>query len=92
MPDGDTLLVEQAHAGDRVTQQMTATLRVTRLNAAGEAVERAESSWTSRYVYRYEAVHLLSRSGFDLEELVGDYEGGPVTDKGQLIFTAVRSH
>lgn len=39
----------------------------------------------------YEAVHLLSRCGFQIESLVGDYDNGPVTCGSQLIFQALYS-
>jgi hypothetical protein len=54
----------------------------------GRAVEHGQSTWTSRYLYRYKAVHLLHRCGFHVAALVGDYHDGPVTDAGQLVFDA----
>ncbi len=84
--DGHSLLVEEAQAGDELAQTITTTLRLTRFDAAGETVEQGESTWTSRYLYRQEALHLLHRCGFTVESLVGDYGGGPVTNQGQLIF------
>jgi SAM-dependent methyltransferase len=81
-----TLLVEQAQAGQPLDQTITTTLRVTRYDAEGRQVEQGESRWTSRYLFRYEAIHLLARCGFEVESLAGDYHGGPVTEKGQLVF------
>ncbi|MDX1615100.1 MAG: class I SAM-dependent methyltransferase [Candidatus Promineifilaceae bacterium] len=86
LPDGGQLLVEQAQAGDRLKQTITTTLRFTRYDAREEEIERGRSSWKSRYIYRYEAIHLLARSGLMVEKLVGDYQDGPVTVGGQLIF------
>jgi hypothetical protein len=83
-----TLVVEQAQAGSALEQTITTTLRFTRLDAGGKAVEQGESSWTTRYLFRYEAVHLLYRCGFEVEALFGDYRGGPVTEGGQLVFQA----
>jgi len=57
---------------------------------SGEIVERGLSSWRTRYLWHYEAVHLLYRCGFKVEECVGEYGGGPVTESGQLIFVATR--
>jgi 2-polyprenyl-3-methyl-5-hydroxy-6-metoxy-1,4-benzoquinol methylase len=82
----DTLLVEQAHAGNVLDQTTTTTLRITRYDAVGNEVEKGESIWTTRYLFRYEAVHLLYRCGFEVEALVGDYRNGPVTEREQLIF------
>jgi hypothetical protein len=49
-------------------------------------VEQGESTWTTRYLFRYEAVHLLYRCGFEVEAIVGNYRDGPVTEGSQLIF------
>jgi len=81
-----TVLVEQAHAGKEKDQCIETTLRITVYGSDGNEVDRSETSWTTRYLYRYEAVHLLYRCGFQVEKLVGDYRNGPVTEKGQLIF------
>lgn len=81
-----TLLVEQAQAGSVQDQSITTTLRITRYDTEDNEVEKGESNWTTRYLFRYEAVHLLYRCGFKIEALVGDYRNGPVTEKGQLIF------
>jgi SAM-dependent methyltransferase len=87
LPDGSgTLLVEQAQAGNLQDQCIITTLRITRFDTGGSIVETGESTWTTRYLFRYEAVHLLYRCGFEVESLVGDYEHGPVTEGGQLIF------
>jgi SAM-dependent methyltransferase len=87
----DTLLVEQASIGDALEQRVETRLRLTRYDADGHVVERGESSWTSRYMFRYEAVHLLYRCGFEVASLAGDYRGGPVRAGSQLIFEARRS-
>jgi 2-polyprenyl-3-methyl-5-hydroxy-6-metoxy-1,4-benzoquinol methylase len=81
-----TLLVERAQDGNIFDQTITTTLRVTRYDPEGNQLERGQSTWTSRYLFRYEAIHLLYRCGFEVESLVGDYTNGPVTEKGQLIF------
>jgi hypothetical protein len=81
-----TVLVEQAHAGKEEDQCIETTLRITAYDRDGNQVEKSESAWTTRYLYRYEAVHLLNRCGFQVEKLIGDYRDGSVTNKGQLIF------
>lgn len=87
----DMLQVEQSQAGNTFDQLIITTLRVTRIDLEGRVVERSETSWSTRYLFRYEAIHLLYRCGFDVEALVGDYSDGPVTEKGQLIFQALLS-
>jgi len=84
----DVILVEQAQSCDLVAQVMETRLRITRLDAAGEVVEQGLSSWRTRYLWPYEAVHLLYRCGFKVERFLGDYGGGAVTEAGQLIFVA----
>lgn len=82
----ETLLVEQANTADVLNQIIVTKLRFTRFNKVGQIMEEAESSWKTRYLFKYEAVHLLCRCGFRINQLVGDYLNGPVTDGGQLIF------
>jgi len=89
LPDGSgSLLVEQAQAGDIENQRITTILRFTRTNPEGLVLDTGESSWTTRFLFRYEAIHLLYRSGFEVESLVGDYNNVPVEEGGQLIFKA----
>jgi hypothetical protein len=84
--DQGTLLVEQAHASNTLTQIITTTLRFTRFDAEGVEVESGQSQWMSRFLFYYETVLLLHRCGFEIESLVEDYENGPITEQGQLIF------
>jgi 2-polyprenyl-3-methyl-5-hydroxy-6-metoxy-1,4-benzoquinol methylase len=86
----DVLLVEQAHAGNMLDQTVKTTLRITRTDVEGNVVEKGESTWTARYLFRYEAIHLLYRCGFEVEALVGHYRSGPVALGSQLIFQAKR--
>ncbi len=81
-----TLVVEQAETGNAAAQTVFTTLRMTRFDPAGNKVEEGDSSWTTRYLFQYEAVHLLYRCGFKVEALVGDYKDGVVIEGGQLIF------
>jgi SAM-dependent methyltransferase len=80
--------VEQAQAGHALDQTITTTLRITRYDVGGQPLERGMSTWTTRYLFPYEAVHLLYRCGFEVESLEGGYRGGPVTEGGQLVFQA----
>jgi len=87
LEDGSgTLLVEQAQDGNAFDQTISTTLRVTKHDTEGNTVEQGESTWTTRYLFRYEAVHLLYRCGFEVEAIVGNYRDGPVTEGSQLIF------
>ena len=92
LEDGSgTLLVEQADTASELDQRTTTTLRFTRYDTEGNEVESGESNWSTRYLFRWEAVHLLYRCGLRVEALVGDYGNGPVTEGSQLVFEARRS-
>ena len=87
LDDGSgTVLVEQAQAGNALDQTITTTLRITRYDVGSQPVERGKSTWTTRYLFPYEAIHLLYRCGFEVEMLEGNYRGGPVAEGGQLVF------
>ncbi|MGD2248939.1 MAG: class I SAM-dependent methyltransferase [Candidatus Methanofastidiosia archaeon] len=83
---GDTLKIEEAQDIDVLTQVIVTYLRYIRMDSAGKVVDMKESSWKSRYLYYYEAVHLLYRCGFEVESVVGDYRNSPVDSGSQLIF------
>ena len=52
--------------------------------------ERLVHAFPMRYIYRFEAEHLLVRSGFTIEHLYADYEKNPYGSHypGELIFVA----
>jgi SAM-dependent methyltransferase len=52
--------------------------------------ERLVHAFPMRYLFRYEADHLLARCGFEVIELYSDYEKNPFgfSDPGDLIFLA----
>lgn len=90
LADGGSLLIEHAQDGRPVDQTITTTMRFTCYDAEGYALEHSTSAWTSRYIFRSEALHLLARCGFEVEALVGDYSNAKVTERGQLIFQVKR--
>ena len=52
--------------------------------------ERLVHRFQMRHLFRYEAEHLLARSGFQVEELYADYDKSPYgsKDPGELVFVA----
>ena len=89
LPDHeDLLIVEQAQDVNPLKQIITTTLRFTILDPEGNQKQLGTSSWKSRYLFKYEAIHLLYRCGFEIKSLVGDYQEGPVNKGSQLIFEA----
>jgi SAM-dependent methyltransferase len=59
------------------------------LTHPGGKKERIVDSFPFRYVFRFEAEHLLARSGFRIARLFGEFSKAPVTeDSVDLIFVA----
>jgi SAM-dependent methyltransferase len=55
--------------------------------------ERLVQAFPMRYLFRFEAEHLLARAGFEVEHLYADYDKSPFgsKDPGELIFVARKS-
>jgi SAM-dependent methyltransferase len=92
MPDGRQVTRRFRITGrDRARQiQEVELLYDVRLPQGGQ--ERLVHSFAMRYFFRYEIEHLLSRCGFEVEALYGDYDRTPFGEKypGELIFVARR--
>jgi hypothetical protein len=86
-----SVLIEQAQLCDEQKQQIQTKLRFTTFDSRGNKVKQEESSWIIRYVFKYEAIHLLYRMGFFIEALVGNYKNGLVETGSQLIFKTGRA-
>ena len=55
-------------------------------------IERLVQAFPFRYFFRYEVEHLLSRCGFKVIELYGDYDKSPLSnDSPEMIFVAEKS-
>jgi hypothetical protein len=52
--------------------------------------ERLVDAFPMRYLFRFEAEHLLVRAGFELEQIYGDYDKSPFGSKypGELLLIA----
>ena len=52
--------------------------------------ERLVQAFPMRYLFKFEAEHLLARAGFEVEQLYADYDKSPYGSKypGELIFVA----
>jgi hypothetical protein len=50
--------------------------------------ERLVQRFTMRYLFRFEAEHLLARSGFEVENVYADFDKSPYGSKhpGDLVF------
>jgi len=59
-------------------------------STTGKIVETIRSPLTLRYVCRYEMEHLLTRAGFRIDTLFGDFKRGPFHAGGEQIWVASR--
>ena len=77
---------------DPVTQIIDSYFIYDEVDAEGRLLERTYKPMRLRWIYRYEFEHLLSRCGFQVEALYGDFDRGPFTQMHQeLIWIARRS-
>ena len=55
--------------------------------------ERLVHAFPMRYFFRFEAEHLLARSGFDIQHVYADFDKNPYVSKypGELVFVAQKS-
>ncbi|MCE2851662.1 MAG: class I SAM-dependent methyltransferase [Roseiflexaceae bacterium] len=53
-------------------------------------VKRVSASFTMRWLWRFEAEHLLARAGFVLEHVYGDYELGPLSNESEQMILVAR--
>jgi ubiquinone/menaquinone biosynthesis C-methylase UbiE len=90
--DGGTVAKAVTGDWDPATQLHQVTWIYDLIDASG-LVHRTVLPQTFRYLYRYEAEHLLARAGLDLIEIYGDYDLAPYTaDSERLILLALRPH
>ncbi|HEY46831.1 MAG: hypothetical protein AMJ88_01520 [Anaerolineae bacterium SM23_ 63] len=56
--------------------------------------ERLVHAFPMRYLFRYEAQHLLERCGFDVVDVFADFDKSPYGSKypGELLFVATKPH
>ena len=74
---------------DGVEQVNEARLIIEELDEDGRMVQRLFRDFEQRYTFRYEMQHLLELSGFNVETLYGDFDGGPVTEESDdLVWSA----
>ena len=83
---GESVLIEQAQDLNMLDQTITTRFRFTHSDPKGNLIKTQESSWSTRFTFKYEAIHLLHRCGFEVESLEGNYKGRPVKENSQLVF------
>ncbi|MFB3923682.1 MAG: class I SAM-dependent methyltransferase [Terriglobia bacterium] len=92
MPDGRKVLRRHHILARDLFKQTQDVELIYRVTYQDGHEERLVSRFTMRYLFRYEAEHLLARSGFKVEAVYGDYDKSPYGSKypGELIFIARR--
>lgn len=90
MPDGRRILRRARITGRDYFHQMQDTELIYYVTHPDGRHERLVHSFPMRYLFRFEAEHLLARCGFEVEALYADYDRSPYGSKypGELIFVA----
>ncbi len=90
MPDGSRVLRRQRIVSRDLHNQVQDCELIYYVHYPDGREERKVHRFYMRYLFKYEAEHLLARSGFDIEQVFADYDGSPYGSKypGELIFVA----
>jgi SAM-dependent methyltransferase len=92
MPDGRTVVRSLRIASRDYVSQMQAVEIAHEVTWPDGRVERHADTTRLRYIFRFEAEHLLAREGFEVEAVYADYDRRPYGSQypGELIFVATR--
>ena len=90
LPDGRKVIRRHSVVSRDVANQINYTELVHYLTYPDGRKERLVQAFPMRYFFRFEAEHLLARTGFKVEQLYADYDKSPYGSKypGELIFVA----
>jgi SAM-dependent methyltransferase len=93
MPDGRKVLRRHHILGRDFFNQTQEVELIYRVTYPDGREERLVSRFTMRYLFRYEAEHLLIRSGFEVDHVYADYDKSPYGSKypGELIIVAKKA-
>jgi SAM-dependent methyltransferase len=92
LPDGRRLMRQFRIVGRDYIEQIQEVEFVYEVTGPGDQVVRQAGVTRLRYLFRFEAEHLLAREGFEVEAVYADYERRPygAVYPGDLIFVARR--
>lgn len=76
---------------DHLHQVIQVRTIIEELDATGTVVQRLYRDHQTRYVHRYEMQHLLELSGFQVEALYGDFDGGDFDAESETMVWVARS-
>ncbi|MEW6279945.1 MAG: hypothetical protein AB1758_15050, partial [Candidatus Eremiobacterota bacterium] len=86
---GHRVLLSAASRYDPLKQALFEERFYDRVDPEGRVVERRSLQLSQRWFFRWEMVHLLARTGFHVEQLLGGYFGERYAGLGQeMIFVA----
>ena len=90
LPDGRKVIRWHSVVSRDVANQVNYTELVYYVTFPDGRQERLVQAFPMRYLFRFEAEHLLARAGFSVEQLYADYDKSPYGSKypGELIFVA----
>jgi SAM-dependent methyltransferase len=93
MPDGRKVIRRNSIVARDAANQINAVELIHYVTHPDGRQERLVQAFPMRYLFRFEAEHLLARAGFEVEKLYADYDKSPYGAKypGELIFVARRS-
>jgi SAM-dependent methyltransferase len=93
MPDGRRVLRRARITARDYFDQVQDTELIYYVTHPDGSQERLVHSFPMRYLFRFEAEHLLARCGFEVEALYADYDRSPYGSRypGELIFIARRA-
>jgi SAM-dependent methyltransferase len=90
MPDGRKVKVTYRNPDVALTRQTIACELIYTVEHPGGKTERLVQAFDLHYYFRFEMEHLLARTGFEVEELFGDYDKCEFGSKqpGEMVFVA----
>ena len=89
--NGGTLVVWGQNGWDSVTQVNDIRLIIEEVSDEGVVERRLIRDFEQRYTFRYEMEHLLELSGFAVEAVYGDFDGGPITEESEDLVWMARA-
>lgn len=93
MPDGRRVIRRHKIVSRDVPNQVNYVELIYYVTHPDGRQERLVQAFPMRYLFKFEAEHLLARAGFEVEQLYADYDKSPYGSKypGELIFVARRT-
>lgn len=90
MPDGRKVVRRYRIVSRHRAEQFNRIELIYDISHRDGTTERRVHDFNMRYLFRYEAEHLLARAGFELEAVYSDYDRSPFGSKepGELILVA----